>query len=189
MEDLPTSEPELSPLVSVFSTDDMALLPLAQMALHEDGIPFVVQNIGRGLENMGWALTPPATNRPRTVELMVTEDVAARAKELLADLDQAESAALLPTDPASLTEPDETGPIRLENAETGAVLGTLTESQLQELISHLEEDPPGEYFVDASSIETLEHARVEPAVVDLVRQAVGEGEGVRIRWSVPPYSL
>jgi hypothetical protein len=99
-------DPELGPLVSVFSTADMALLPLAQMALQEEGIPFVVQNIGRGLENMGWALTPPPTNRPRAVQLMVAEDVAARAKELLADLDQAESVALQPSDPASLAEPN-----------------------------------------------------------------------------------
>jgi len=176
------------PLVPVFRTDDAARLPLAELALQGEGITYLIKDGPRGADTMGWALAMPPTNRPRVIQLLVAPDVAARARELLADLETAPTAVNLPVSDSDVLFSADSGSaavIQIVDASTGIAIGSVTENELQELTAHLEEDSPQQYFVDAQSIETLEHAHVNPGLVDLLRHAVGDSDGVVIRWTVP----
>ena len=164
-----------SRLVRVFKTDDPGVLPLATLALEGEGIDHVVHNEGK-VDSLDWAMSQPPTIRPRVVEILVTADDAARARDLLADLEQAATAPITTADPPSIT---------LENAETGATVGAITESQLQELTSRLEEDAPQQYRITRDAVAELDHAGADTALVALLRQAVGaDGSGCVIRWVV-----
>jgi hypothetical protein len=64
-------------------------------------------------------------------------------------------------------------------------VGAITESQLQELTSRLEEEGPHEYFITGETVDMLQTAGADAALIDLLRQAVGaDGSGRAIRWVV-----
>jgi hypothetical protein len=176
-----TTQPDDDPLVSVFKTDDSGLLPLATMALDAEGIEHVVRNAGK-FDTLQWTLSQKPTSRPIVVEIVVAKADAARARDLLADLDRlSEMPATAPAMPPAAAEPPS---IRLEDAATGIALGAISEAQLQELTSHLEEDAPGQYFVTPATIELLEEKKADRDLVRLLRQAVGSGDGLTVRWKV-----
>jgi hypothetical protein len=74
--------------------------------------------------------------------------------------------------------------IRLEHVDTGIAIGAITEGQLQELSSHLEEDAPQQYYVTAGTIGRLQDAHADARLIDLLRRALGNTEGVAVRWTV-----
>src|SRR6186713_2697798 len=78
-------QPETS-LVSVFKTSDPGLLPLATMALEGEGIEYFVKNSGKS-DSLEWMMSQNPTTRPIVVEIMVGSDVAAKARDLLVDLE------------------------------------------------------------------------------------------------------
>jgi hypothetical protein len=133
---------------------------------------------------MAWTLTIPPTNRARVMQLLVAPDVAARARELLADLEDAPSSSVPAADTIFETAAASSTVIQLEDAATGILIGTITENELQELTTHLDEESPQHYFIDSDTIGALEHARVDPELVDLLRHAVGDGNGLILRWTV-----
>ena len=73
-------------LVQVFRTDDPALLPLATMALEGEGIEYHVRHAGTE-DSFEWQMSQTPTTRPVVVEIVVASDVAARARDLLVDLE------------------------------------------------------------------------------------------------------
>src|SRR5678815_4545897 len=125
-----TEQPD-SPIVQVFRTDDPALLPLATMALDGDGIEYRVRHAGTE-DSFEWQMSQTPTTRPVVVEIVVASDVAARARDLLVDLEgsaPAGAAALIsPADPQA-----DPPTVTLEDADSGLPIGTISESQLQEL--------------------------------------------------------
>src|SRR6187402_2875200 len=104
-------------LVSVFKTDDPGILPLARIALESAGIEYQARSAGKA-DNLQWTLSQKPTNRPTVTEIMVASDVAAQARELLADLGTSPATSV--SDPAVLTASAESQTIRLEVVETGA---------------------------------------------------------------------
>jgi len=74
--------------------------------------------------------------------------------------------------------------IKLYVKETGEFLGTITDKQLQFLIDQLEEESADDtdYYITTATLEMLEQAGADPALVTLLRQALGENEGVEVRW-------
>ena len=74
--------------------------------------------------------------------------------------------------------------IKLYVKETGKFLGTITDKQLQFLIDQLEEESADDtdYYITTATLEMLEQAGADPALVTLLRQALGENEGVEVRW-------
>ena len=169
-------------VVSVFRTDDPAVLPLATMALEAEGIEYQVRNAGKA-DSFDWQMSQTPTSRPQVLEIVVASDVAARARDLLADLQNsggqaagAAAPAAIPQDPPSIT---------IEDASSGLTVGAITESQLQELTTHLEEEAPQQYFVTPETVEMLKDANADPALVALLQTAVGSrSEGVSLRWVV-----
>ena len=73
---------------------------------------------------------------------------------------------------------------RLYNKQTGALLGNVSETDIQTLIDELEEEhrTDEDYFIDAATIDLLEEAGASAALVSLLRKAVGDSEGIDVRY-------
>ena len=75
--------------------------------------------------------------------------------------------------------------IRLRDAETGADLGTISPTQLDFLVEQLEEefDADQDYWFDSDTIVMLEDAGADESLIDILKAALGDKEGVDIAWS------
>lgn len=74
--------------------------------------------------------------------------------------------------------------VRLFDSETGAALGTISEAQLQFLEDHLEEESSDDrdYYFNGTTVDVIEQDGGDPELVGLLRRALGDREGVEIRW-------
>ena len=74
--------------------------------------------------------------------------------------------------------------IDLYNNATKALLGSITEADLQVLKDGLEEESSNDqdYYIDAATIELLGDGRASEHLLGLLRRALGASEGVEIRW-------
>jgi hypothetical protein len=74
--------------------------------------------------------------------------------------------------------------IDLYNAETNRLLGSITEADLQVLIDGLEEESADDqdYYITAETIDLLGDGRATEHLLHLLRTALGDNEGVEIRW-------
>ena len=74
--------------------------------------------------------------------------------------------------------------IKIFNNETGALLGSVAETDLDHLMGQLEEESAEDtdYYINEDMIDILAEAGASATLLDLLRKAVGEGEGVEIRW-------
>jgi hypothetical protein len=73
---------------------------------------------------------------------------------------------------------------RLYNKQSGALLGTVGDADIKVLVDQLEEEDLGDddYFMDLDTVDILESAGASEALVKLLRDAIGDGEGIDIRW-------
>lgn len=170
--------------ISVFKTDDAALMPLATLALEEAGIEYAVRHSGKD-DSLEWMGSQSPTTVPQVLEIVVTPDVASRARDLLMDLASASSAALAPTiDPISA--PDPPG-IVVEDAVSGVALGALSEAHLQDLISRLQEqeEAPQQYRITPDALDDLGKGGMDADLIAILRAASPNADGdLVIRWSV-----
>jgi hypothetical protein len=74
--------------------------------------------------------------------------------------------------------------IDLYNSATNQLLGSVTDADLQVLIDKLEEESSADrdYYIDTETIDYLADGRASDHLVQLLRTAVGSGDGVEIRW-------
>jgi hypothetical protein len=178
-------------LEPVFETVDAAIVPLATMALDQNGIEYSVRAAGT-LDAL--RLPPPGLDLALSDarhELVVRKEDAARARELLADLGTFAAA-----DPGTVpswapsagsverSSPPIAQPAVVVDVETGASIGSITAPQAQFLIDALEEPSPDEprYYIDAATIEMLEGSGADQDLVALLRQALAGREGMEIRF-------
>lgn len=75
--------------------------------------------------------------------------------------------------------------VKIYNNETGALLGSVSQADLDHLIGQLEEESEGDtdYYIDVDMIDILAEAGASAELVSMLRRAVGESEGVEIRWA------
>ena len=75
--------------------------------------------------------------------------------------------------------------ITLREKDTGEVLGSISDEELQFLTAELEEesDEDKDYWVDADTIDMLEEDGAPPSLLTLLRNALGEREGMEVEWS------
>jgi hypothetical protein len=75
--------------------------------------------------------------------------------------------------------------IDLYNKSTDELLGSITESDLHVLIDALEEEASDDqdYYIDAAAIDVIGDGRATEHLLGLLRKALGDAEGVDIRWS------
>ena len=74
--------------------------------------------------------------------------------------------------------------IRVYNNDTNDYLGEITDIQLQFLIDKLEEESleDQDYYLNRATIEMLEREGGDLGLVEMLRKALGDTEGVEIRW-------
>ena len=74
--------------------------------------------------------------------------------------------------------------ITLSLKDSGAFLGTIDDADLQLLIDQLEEEHENDtdYYVCPATIEILEENGANPSLVRILKEAVGNSEGVEISW-------
>jgi len=74
---------------------------------------------------------------------------------------------------------------RLINAESGAVIGEISDEQLEFLVEQLveEDDEDRDYFLDLETIDLLEDSGADDALIMLLRKGLGSSEGIDVRWT------
>jgi hypothetical protein len=75
--------------------------------------------------------------------------------------------------------------IRLYDTETGDKIGQISDDQLQFLIDNLEEESleDQDYYLQRATLEMLENQGADPRLLEVLRKALGDRDGVEIRWS------
>jgi len=75
--------------------------------------------------------------------------------------------------------------INLYEKDTNKPLGQITEAQLQYLIDHLEEEgiEDQDYAITPTLLEYFEGLGADPALIALLRDALGGREEIEIVWS------
>ena len=74
--------------------------------------------------------------------------------------------------------------IRICEKDTGREIGRISEEDLQAMLDHMEEESSKDkdYFVDPMAVDALERAGASTELVALLRNAIGDSEGVDIVW-------
>jgi hypothetical protein len=74
--------------------------------------------------------------------------------------------------------------IDLYDTATNALIGSITDQDLQVLIDALEEESSEDqdYYIDAATIELIGDGRATEHLLHLLKKALGSSEGVEIRW-------
>lgn len=74
--------------------------------------------------------------------------------------------------------------IQLRDKDTGALLGRITEEQLQFLIDELveEDDEDRDYYIDGPTLEMLEGAGADAALIGLLREGLGDRSEMEVEW-------
>jgi hypothetical protein len=72
----------------------------------------------------------------------------------------------------------------LYDLESGTLIGSLTSAQLAFLIAQLEEEDSEDrdYYIDRATLDWFEEQDADPALMTLLRGALGGREGMDIRW-------
>jgi hypothetical protein len=75
--------------------------------------------------------------------------------------------------------------IDLYNKATNELLGSITEADLKVLVDALEEESSDDqdYYIDAATVDVIGDGRASDHLLKLLRTALGDSEGVDIRWS------
>ena len=74
--------------------------------------------------------------------------------------------------------------IQLRDKQTGAVLGDITEAQLQFLIDNLVEESSDDtdYYLNRTMLDMLAERDPDPELIALLKAALGDREDVEIEW-------
>ena len=74
--------------------------------------------------------------------------------------------------------------LALYDKETERKIGTITEEQLKTLIELLEEEyeEDKDYYVSQDTLTYLEAQDIEPGLLELLRNAIRDQEGVEVLW-------
>jgi hypothetical protein len=74
--------------------------------------------------------------------------------------------------------------IDIYDDSTNQLIGSITEADLQVLVDALEEESidDHDYYIDAATIDVVADGRATEHLVKLLRAALGEKEGIDIRW-------
>lgn len=74
--------------------------------------------------------------------------------------------------------------IDLYDNDNGKLIGSITETELQLLVDTLEEESETDqdYYINAGTIDLLGDGRATDHLLHLLRGALGNREGIEIRW-------
>ena len=74
--------------------------------------------------------------------------------------------------------------IELRDQATDQVLGTIQDDEFRFLTDQLEEESTvdRDYYISVGTIDMLEANGAPPSLITLLRQALGDQEGLDVRW-------
>lgn len=74
--------------------------------------------------------------------------------------------------------------VQLFDARTGTQIGNVTEAHLAFMRAQLEEESVDDqdYYINAATLDLFEGRGADPALVSLLRQALGTRDDMDIRW-------
>lgn len=74
--------------------------------------------------------------------------------------------------------------IDVYNNDTNELIGSITEADLKVLEDHLEEESADDqdYYIDRATIDVIGDGQATDHLLNLLRKALGNAEGVEIRW-------
>ena len=75
--------------------------------------------------------------------------------------------------------------VHLYDQQTDALIGIITHEQLQFLLEQLEEEDSEDqdYYIDRGTLDWFEEQGVDPVLASMLREAMGDRDGMDIRWS------
>jgi len=179
-----------TPLVVVFHAGDPEVLPLAEAALEQEGIEYLIRAGGGGVP-VGFGHTAEFGGAEGTADVLVNAGDVDRAIAVLADLarvPEGDERVWAPPSPSpAVAAATASGPraYRLTEADSGAVVGDLTEEQFNVLVRALEEESETDrdYYIEPATIDVLTEAGADAELTALLKRAIGSREGVEVAWS------
>lgn len=74
--------------------------------------------------------------------------------------------------------------LMLYEKETERKIGVITEEQLKILVDLLEEEyeEDRDYYISQDTLAFFEEQDIEPALLELLRNAIGDQEGIEVLW-------
>jgi hypothetical protein len=74
--------------------------------------------------------------------------------------------------------------IKLYNKDNKSFIGTITEEDLLLLEKVLveESETDTDYFINPDTIDLIEDSKASPELINLLRAAVGQSDGIEISW-------
>lgn len=75
--------------------------------------------------------------------------------------------------------------VKLYDKDSGAGLGTVTDAQFHFLQDHLENEAPddNDYYLTPETLDLLAEEGADPALLSMLRAALGEREEIEVRWT------
>jgi hypothetical protein len=75
--------------------------------------------------------------------------------------------------------------VELRDKDKGTSLGRITDEQLQFLIDQLEEESLDDvdYYINRETLEVFEERGADPALLSMLKKALGSRESMEIEWS------
>ena len=74
--------------------------------------------------------------------------------------------------------------IKIFNKQTNEALGRISETDLQFLVDHLEEESihDTDYYIRRETLEQFPHQGASPKLIELLRGGLRDGDAIEIRW-------
>ncbi|MFH1279963.1 MAG: galactosyldiacylglycerol synthase [Candidatus Eisenbacteria bacterium] len=74
--------------------------------------------------------------------------------------------------------------IELRDKDTGDVIGSITEDQLQFLIDQLEEESEEDvdYYINRDTLDVFEERGIDRKLLKILKDAMGDREDMEIEW-------
>ncbi len=74
--------------------------------------------------------------------------------------------------------------LKLINEQSGQTIGEVNEVEMRFLVDMLEEESveDADYFINQDTIDMLEVRGGDPELIAMLRQAVGDSDGIEITW-------
>ena len=181
-----------APLVSVFIAHEPGLVPLIRLALEQENIEFLIRGLG--------ALSSVVLNTPDRPnlgvdggsEIFVRKEDADRARILLEGLAAAppepndDGMAETMPEAAAVEAPAAATPIVVYDDDSNLIIGRISEAQLDFLDDHLDEESASDrdYYLTADTIDMLESAGGDAALIGMLRGALRARADMTISWKV-----
>jgi hypothetical protein len=73
---------------------------------------------------------------------------------------------------------------RLYLKQGNKLLGSISDADVQTLVDELEETDldDDDYFIDGATVDVLEEAGASGTLVKMLRDAIGDSDGIDVRW-------